>query len=85
MIYLSEQLGGAKAAALVKDRVLTMEAFRKISAPTKARTILHQLAIPVDVLDKAMASKQAHTSIDQQLLPSRFPDGPTCVSILLPQ
>ncbi len=59
---MSDELGGAKAAALVRERVLKIEAFRKIRPPTKTHSILTQLSIPGHVLNQALDEREADST-----------------------
>ncbi len=63
VIYLSDELGGAKAACLLKDRVFKMQDFRKVAPPTKATAILNQLQIPSKTLDDALAETEVLSAI----------------------
>ncbi len=57
VIYLSDALGGEKAARLMKERVQSIQALRRVSPPVKAAALLQQVSIPDDVLQDALAER----------------------------
>jgi hypothetical protein len=65
-VYLSEALGGAKAAKLVKDRVDSIHKFRKISPPTATGVLLQSLEIPTAVLENALSQKSVPLVTSQE-------------------
>ncbi len=65
VVFLSEQLGGQQAADLIRDRVLHMHNFRRVSSPAKTSVIMNQLQLPDYVIQSSLDSRQA--------LPSSIP------------
>jgi hypothetical protein len=59
VVFLSDELGGAQAAALMKDRVLSIHRFRKVSTPTKVADVLDGLKFQDTLMQRFLTSQKA--------------------------
>ncbi len=58
VVYVTDELGGQKAADLIKERVMKISAFRRVSPPVKVTALLQQAHIPGQLLQSSIKARQ---------------------------
>ncbi len=59
IIFLTEQLGGARAAELIKQRVQAIHTLRTIRPPTTFQDMRHEMKLSEYYVKSAMAEREA--------------------------